>query len=234
MDYHFNELVTRLQSAQGDNLVSVIVYGSAVAVPGNPKKSDYQLLIVTRRLAASDLRQVRPVIRWWTELGYAMPVFFTSEEFDDSLDVFPIEFRLMKRAYRVLYGQDLPAGREASKEHLRWQTEYELRGKLLRLRSLSLPASESTLDLTSLMTQSIVSFVRFMRPIPEILGEEPPLGRLATAWRVGELLKVDTAPLIRILQLRDEPKELMEIEVQDLFASYLDCLTQVIEAVDNL
>ena len=58
------------------------------------------------------------------------PSFFTSEEFDDSLDVFPIEFRLMKRAYRVLYGRDLPAGREASKEHLRWQTEYELRGKL--------------------------------------------------------------------------------------------------------
>jgi hypothetical protein len=27
---------------------------------------------------------------------------------------------------------------------------------------------------------------------------------------------------------------LMEIEVQDLFASYLDCLTQVIEAVDNM
>ena len=77
-------------------------------------------------------------------MGYEMPVFITSEEFGDSLDVFPIEFRLMKRAYRMLYGQDLLAGREASKEHLRWQTEHELRGKLLRLRSLALPASESS------------------------------------------------------------------------------------------
>ncbi len=238
MDHQFDELIARLQAAQGGNLVSVIVYGSAIAAPGNPKKSDYQLLVITKRLAANDLRQFRPVIKWWTELGFAMPAFFTAEEFTDSLDVFPMEFRQMKRAYRPLYGQDLLAGREASKEHLRWQTEHELRGKLLRLRSLALPASESTRDLTKLMTESVVSFVRFMRPILEMKGEEPPLGRLATAQQVGERLNVDTAPLVRVLQLRDQldegPKELMEVEVQDLFASYLDCLTQVIEAVDNM
>src|SRR5215471_9341575 len=121
MDYHFDELVTRLRAAQGENLVSVIVYGSAIATPDKPKRSDYQLLIATRNLGAADLRRLRPVVRWWTQNGYEMPVFFTVQEFDDSLDVFPIEFRLMKRAYRVLYGQDLLAEREASNEHLRWQ-----------------------------------------------------------------------------------------------------------------
>ncbi len=234
MDNQFDELVNRMQSAQGANLVSVIVYGSAIAAPGNPKKSDYQLLIVTRSLAANRLRQFRPTVKWWTEAGYEMPVFFTAEDFVDSLDTFPIEFRHMKRAYQVIYGQDLLAGREASREHLRWQTEHELRGKLLRLRSLALPASESTRDLLNLMTESVVSFVRFMRPILEMTGEEPPLGRLATVRRVGERLNVDTTPLIRVLQLRDEPGDLMEVEVHDLFASYIDCIAQVIEAVDNM
>jgi len=234
MDHHFDELVSGLQSAQDGNLVSVIVYGSAVAGPGNSKRSDYQLLIVTERLAARDLREMRPVIRWWTEMGYEMPVLITAEEFGDSLDVFPIEFRHMKRAYRTLYGQDLLVGRDASKEHLRWQTEHELRGKLLRLRSLALPAGESSDQLASLMTESVVTFVRFLRSVPEIFGEEPPLGRQATARRAGELLNVDIEPVIRVLQLRNEPRELMEIEVQDLFASYLDCLTRVTEAVDNL
>ncbi len=234
MEYHFDELVSGLQSAQDGNLVSVIVYGSAVAAPGNPKRSDYQLLIVTERLAARDLRAMRPVIRWWTEKGYEMPVLITAEEFGDSLDVFPIEFRLMKRSYRTLYGQDLLAGREASKEHLRWQTEHELRGKLLRLRSLALPAGESSDQLGGLMTESVVTFVRLIRPVLEIVGEEPPLGRMATARRVGEILDVDTSPVVRVLRLRDEQAGLMEIEIQDLFASYLDCLTRVVEAVDNL
>src|SRR5262245_15943226 len=234
MDYQFDEMVTRLRSAQGENLVSVIVYGSAIAAPGNPKRSDYHLLIGAYRLAASDLAQLRPAVRWWTEMGYEMPVFFTPGEFEDAFDVFPIEFRFMKRAYRVLYGQDLLAGREASKEHMKWQTEHELRVKLLRLASLALPASESVGELRKLMTESVVTFVRFLRPIPEMFGEEPPLGRLAAVGRAGELLNVDVDPVIRVLQLRDEPSELMEIEVQDLFASYLDCLTRVTEAVDNL
>src|SRR5215468_8309294 len=211
MNHHFDELVSGLQSAQDGNLVSVIVYGSAVAAPGNPKRSDYQLLIVTQRLAARDLRKMRPVIRWWTEMGYEMPVLITAEEFGDLL-----------------------AGREASKEHLRWQTEHELRGKLLRLRSLALPAGESSDQLGSLMTESVVTFVRLIRSVPEIVGEEPPLGRTATARRVGEILNVDTSPVVRVLRLRDEPAGLMEIEIQDLFASYLDCLTRVVEAVDNL
>lgn len=234
MDYKFNELIPRLQAAQGANLISVIAYGSAIAAPGNAQKSDLQLLIVTQRLSANDLRQLRATINWWTDQGYPLPAFFTAKEFQDSLDVFPIEFRQMKRAYHLLHGQDLLAKSEASPANLRLQIEYELRGKLLRLRSLALPAGASSHDLTRLMTQSIVSFVRFMRPILELLGEEPPLGRLATVKRIEEQLKLNTAPLVRILQLRDEPKELMDIEVQDLFASYLDCLAQVIEAVDKM
>ncbi|HEX5084524.1 MAG TPA: hypothetical protein VFY40_20985, partial [Blastocatellia bacterium] len=160
MNQYFDELVSSLQSAQDGNLVSVIVYGWGVVAPVIPRRSDYQLLIVTERLAARDLREMRPIIRQWTEMGYEMPVFITAEEFSDSLDVFPIEFRLMKRSYRTLYGQDLLAGREASKEHLRWQTEHELRGKLLRLRSLALPAGESADQLSGLMTESVVTFVR--------------------------------------------------------------------------
>lgn len=234
MERTFHELVSRLSATERENLVSVIVYGSAIGIPGNARKSDYQLLIITRQMTASDLWHVRSALQWWTGQGYALPVFFTASEFKASLDVFPIEFRQMKRAYKVLHGEDLLAGVEVSQVNLRHETEFELRGKLLRLRSLSIQAGGSASDLTKLMTDSIVSFVRFLRPMLELLGEEPPLGRLATVKRIGEHLKIDTSPLVRVLNLRDEPKDLMEIEAQDLFASYLNCLTHIVEAVDKL
>jgi len=185
-------------------------------------------------LTAASLRHVRSTLQWWTVQGFALPVFFTTDEFKASLDVFPIEFRQMKRAYKVLHGEDLLAGVEISLENLRHETEFELRGKLLRLRSLSIQAGGTASDLTRLMTESIVSFVRFLRPVLELLGEEPPLGRLATVKRIGQQLKIDTSPLVRVLNLRDEPKDLLEIEAQDLFASYLNCLTHIVEAVDKL
>lgn len=234
MNTKFNELVARLETNQGANLVSVIVYGSAIAAPGNTKKADYQILILTKHMSAGDLRQIRPIAQWWADEGYSSPALFTEMELNSSLDTYPIEFGHMKRAYQVLSGRDPLAGKEISKAHLRWQTEHELRGKLLRLRALYLPASASTKDLTILMTDSIVSFVRFLRPVLELLGEDPPLGRLATVRRIGERLNIDTSPLVRVLQLRDEPSELMNMEVQDLFTSYHDCLTQVIETVDRM
>ena len=57
---------------------------------------------------------------------------------------------------------------------------------------------------------------------------------MATVKRIGERLQIDASPLVRVLNLRDEPKDLLEVEAQDLFASYLSCLTHIVEAVDKL
>jgi hypothetical protein len=234
MEDDLKELVSRLKIAHSGALVSVIAYGSAIAAPGNVRKTDYHLLIVTTRLTAEDLRAARPVAKWWVESGYLIPVYFTRDEFLQSLDVFAIEFRHMKRAYEVLFGEDLLGPNQVSKANLRLQTEYELRGKLLRLRSLYLPASGSVETLTQLMTDSIYSFSQFMRPMLEIIGEEPPLSRLATVRRVGEHLHIDTSAPEQILRVRESETPLTETEANELFARYLDCLTQVVAAVNNL
>src|SRR5262245_30973998 len=114
MNEQFNELLTRLRSSTDNQLVSVVVYASPTAAPRNGRKSDYQVLIVARRLSANDLRLMRLVLNWWNGQGYAIPVLFGESEFKNSLDVFPIEFRHMKRAYQLLYGRDLLAGSEVS------------------------------------------------------------------------------------------------------------------------
>ena len=230
----FADLSARLREAEGENLLAVIVYGSALAVPGGAKRSDYEWLIVLRRFNAVDLRRVGPVIQSLVKAGYALPSFFSERELRDSLDVFPIEFRQMKRTYEVVYGPDLLANLEASPANLRQQVEYELRAKMLRLRSTFLPASESAERLQRLMTDSVGSFVHVLRPILELLGVDPPVDRRAATTQVGERLGLDLAPILRILTLRDEPVSLLEIEIQDLFSAYLDCLGAVIEAIDKL
>jgi hypothetical protein len=229
-----NELVAQMRSAFGESLVSVVAYGSAIDAPGNAKPADHLTMVVAKWLGANELNKARPAAHWWIAQGFPLPVFLTEKEFNDSLDVFAIEFRQMKRAYRVLYGADLLANREAAKTNLRQQVEYELRGKLLRLRSLYVPMGDSTSKLTRLMTDSVVSFIRYMRPILEILSEAPPLGRRAVVQRISERLALDLSPLTRILRLRDEPVDLMAVEAQDLFAAYVDCISRVIEAVDQL
>ncbi|MFN0119689.1 MAG: hypothetical protein ACKV2V_04230 [Blastocatellia bacterium] len=234
MSEQFTELVRRLTAAHGDELVSVILHGSAVVTGKAARASDYRLIVVTRTLPAGVLRQAQPVAQWWTAGGFHLPVYFTQAEFMDSLDVFPIEFRQMKRAYRILHGADLLADVTISLVNLRWQIEHELRGKVLRLRGLYLPASETAEGLTRLMTDSVVSFVQLLRPTLELLGDEPPLDRQDVIRRAGERLNMDLQPLERVLRLRNEPVALLDAEAQDLFAEYLNCVSRIVSAIDRL
>lgn len=232
MESRFKEMVSRLGEAHHGGLVSVILSGPAVEDPGKAQAGDHNLLIVTESLSLQDLKRSSLALKWWESFGYPRPTCFTRKEFLASFDVFTVEFREIKRAYRVLFGVDLLEGVEISNANLRLLVEYELRGKFVRLRNLYLPSSDDSDRLARLMTDSVGTFSQYLRTVPELFGEEPPLSRDAIARRAGELLKVDPAPLLRVLRMRDEGTHLYGIEIQDVFESYLKCLEEMIDAID--
>ena len=138
-----NGLVEDLTATHGDNLASIVLYGSAAAGDQIELRSDYNLLIALTRITPEDLRLAQPPMREWQRLGHPLPVYFTVEELSDAADVFPIEFHQMANARIVLYGRDPFEFVQLSDQNLRHQTEYELRSKLIQLRRLYIPASTS-------------------------------------------------------------------------------------------
>ena len=138
-----NGLVEDLRATHGDNLASVVLYGSAAAGDHIELRSDYNILIALRQITPEDLRQAQAPMREWQRLGHPLPVYFTLEELADAADVFPIEFHQMANARIVLYGHDPFEFVQLSVENLRHQTEYELSRKLIQLRRLYFPASVS-------------------------------------------------------------------------------------------
>src|SRR5215213_2599842 len=99
-------LVDDLRATHGDNLASVVLYGSAAAGDYVELRSDYNLLIALNRITPLDLRRAQAPMREWQRLGNPLPVYFTVEELNDAADVFPIEFHQMEKARVVLYGTD--------------------------------------------------------------------------------------------------------------------------------
>src|SRR4029079_2011285 len=101
-----NGLVEDLRATHGDNLASVVLYGSAAAGDQNELRSDYNLLIALHRIKPEDLRQAQAPMREWQRLGHPVAVYFTVEELSDAADVFPIEFHQMSQARILLFGRD--------------------------------------------------------------------------------------------------------------------------------
>lgn len=230
-----NGLVEDLRATHGENLASIVLYGSAAAGDDIELQSDYNLLIALHRITPEDLRQAQAPMREWQRLGNPLPVYFTVEELSDAADVFPIEFHQMANARMVLYGHDPFEYAKLSDGNLRHQAEYELRSKLIQLRRHYIPASVSVERLADLMSDSLSSFAALFRAVLMLHGQEAPVAKPEVVRATAKLLHLDVTPFERIFQFRaggSVPGS--ETEANELFASYMFQIEHVVEAVDEL
>src|SRR5262245_34851217 len=230
-----NGLVGDLRATHGDNLASVVLYGSAASGDHIELRSDYNLLIALNRITPEDLRLSQAPMREWQRLGHPLPVYFTVEELSDAGDVFPIEFHQMANARIVLYGKDPFEVVKLSDANLRHQTEYELRSKLIQLRRLYIPASTSIERLCDLMGDSLASFAALFRAVLLLHGQHAPVAKPDCVRATTRLLNLEVYPFERIFEFRSRGElPATEKEANDVFASYMDQIEKVIEAVDEM
>ncbi len=229
------QLLSDLREAHGDNLASVVLYGSAAAGDQIELRSDHNLLIALNRITSEDLRLAQAPMRKWQDLGQPVPVYFTVAELQDAADVFPIEFLQMEKARKILYGRDPFEVVKISRANLRRQTEYELRTKLIRLRRLFIPASVSVEKLSALMSDSLASFASLFRAVLILMGQDPPIAKGDTLRATVGLLELDGAPFERILEMRTgKGLPLTEPDANNLFSAYMSQIERVIDAVDRI
>src|SRR5882762_8230324 len=230
-----NGLIGDLRATHGDNLASVVLYGSAAAGDHIELRSDYNLLITLNRITPEDLRLAQAPMREWQRLGHPLPVYFTTEELSDAADVFPIEFYQMANARVVLYGRDPFEFIKLSDANLRHQTEYELRSKLIQLRRMYIPASVSIEKLCDLMSDSLASFAALFRAVLILHGEEAPVAKPDCVRATARLLKLNGDPFERIFEFRASGNfPQTEKEANDIFGAYMDQVERVIEVVDEM
>ena len=236
MKQQFAAFIDDLKSTHGRNLVSVVLYGSAAAGDFVANKSDYNVLVVLDRIGPADLRNAHACMREWHKLGHPVPVYFTAEELHDAADVFPIEFRQMERARKVVFGRDVLADVQISNENLRHQAEYELRSKLILLRRQYIPASASVEGLAILMSESLSSFAALFRGVLLLFGVDPPSDKHGTIALAVDRLGLDGVAFEKIFNIRENNFEtnLTEVEANRLFAEYMEQIERVIDAVDAL
>jgi hypothetical protein len=228
-----NEFVENLREAHGDNLKSVVLYGPALVGDQLDEDRPKNILVVLSRIMPADLKAAHDVAEKWRLQGNPLPVYFTSREVVDSTDVFPIEFIDMSRHRRVLDGDDPFVGLEISTQNLRHQLEYELRGKLIRLRTLYITASHNPNRLARLMVDSLDSFVSLFRHVLEMLGGKASFDKRECIMELADTLKLDKKVFTRIFDYEADEELWLEAETNETFAAYLSQIERVIDAAQE-
>jgi predicted nucleotidyltransferase len=228
------ELVTKLERAFHDRLISVVLYGSAASGDPHTKFSDLNVLCVLNQITPQELGEGETVLRWWRERGHPPPLLMSEEEVHHSADSFPIEFRDMKDRRKVLYGMDVIADVRIDTKYYRAQVEHELRSKLFRLRQQAAHVLSDPAALLSLCVDSVSTFCILARHALVAAGVEAKTQRRAVVHQLAEMLHMDVAPFQLLLDVREDKTGPELGDPGELFARYLECIRRLVEFVDRL
>ncbi len=230
-----DEFVSRIRQAAGENLQSVVLYGSAAAGEFQSEFSHLNLLCLLRETSFASLAAVAPVAKWWQgKKKHPAPLVMTQEELERSADVFAIEVLDMQRYHRVLYGEEILAGLRIPMHLHRAQVEYELREKLILLRQRLLEALGKEGRLWDLLLNSVAAFATLFRHALIALGDNAPRSKREAVQVLAGHISFDLTPVLQLLDLREHKADRKQFDVKDVCARYLAAVQQVAGAVDTM
>lgn len=195
-----DEMVAALKSAHGDNLRSVVLYGSAASTDSAGVRADYNLLILVEEVRLPDLLLVSDTVDRWTGDGNPPPLTFTRAEWEASADIFPMEYCDVLESHKELFGSLDVAHPRISTEHLRLQLEQETMGKLLWLRQGATIAGSNAAAQTRLLEGAFSKLLVLCRGLLRLHGMRPPAQRDAVITQAAATAGLDGRPLLYIGQ----------------------------------
>jgi hypothetical protein len=234
MDKLVQQLVEKLQKAFDDRLVSVVLYGSAAGADHHAQFSDYNILCVLSRITPHELADGEPILRWWREQGSPSPLLLTEQEVETSTDCFAIEFNDIKRQHQLLFGKDVISGLVVDHTFYRAQVEHDLRAKLLRLRQKAAGMLSDTDLMRRLLLDSVSTFCVLFRQALILHGVEGPSVKRDVISGASQRFGFDALPFHKLLDIREQKLKARDIEPVALLDSYLQAISVVIAAVDQL
>jgi len=229
-----NEFVAQLRASSGDNLTSVILYGSAAEGEFHPQYSDLNLLCVVRDTSFAWLSRTADAVEWWRKKNHHPPIVLTPQELTDTADVFSIEFLDMKRRYRVLYGRDVLRDLVIPMHLHRAQLEYELREKLFLLRQQLLLAGAKEKALWEIMLNSLSSFTTLFRHVLIELREPERRHSREAVEELASRLNFDPSAFVQLIEVRAHRFDRNQVRATDVAARYLAAIEAVAAAVDKM
>ncbi|MFQ5684164.1 MAG: hypothetical protein ACE5HC_12925 [Candidatus Binatia bacterium] len=229
-----SEFVRTVRDLQGEDLKSIILYGSAVRGEFDTRRSKLELLLVLNEVDYRQLALLAPYTRKWHRQRIATPLVLSPKYVSTALDAYPLEFLDMQLGRRVLFGEDILKEINPPRQAIRRQCEQDVRGKLLHLREILLETHLKPRWLREAMVLSVPSFLRIGRYILLLKDEQvkPQSQEVIEALR-----RVSTLPLQGLeaaWKTKSGSLKPARSEIAGLFETYLNDAMALTRYVDEL
>lgn len=230
----FPDIIDDYKGLFGDDLISIILYGSASGRDYRPGKSDINFMIVLSEEGIEGLDQAFKVVETWRKRKVAIPLFITEHYVESSLDVFPIEYLNFQRNHVLVYGKDILKDLSFDPQFVRLQCEREIKGKLLLLREAFMETAGKGGALRGVIGQSIQAFVAIFDALLYLKEKEIPKERRDVVNLTCDTFDLDAGLFQKLLDIKEEKLKPDDTETKSLFQNYLKEVRKLSKIVDTL
>lgn len=222
-----------LETVYGEQLVSVVLYGSAAR--GEQRAgSDLNILVLLRAAGPEALRLGSAAASRWAAAGNPPPLILSHDEWMRSADVFAIEYADMIDAHRTLAGEDPFTGLTVHAADLRHQCERELKGKHIQLRERYLLLADRPEELGQVFVRSLSTFLVLFRTVLRLAGDEVPREPAEVVRRTAGHAGFQADAVLRLLEARAAGGAPRLAPTDPTAIGYLDAVEHVVQYIDRL
>jgi hypothetical protein len=229
----FPEITDDYKGLFGDELISIVLYGSATGSAYIPGKSDINFMIILSESAIEQLDRAFKTVEKWQKRKVAVPLFLTEVYVETSLDVYPIEYLNFQRNHRLVYGKDILRDLRFNPDLVRLQCEREIKGKLLLLRKSYVETCGRKRALHRIVAQSIPAFVAIFEALLFLEGKDPLTEKRDTVKAVGEAFGLNAALFEKLMDIKEHRIKPDPVSMNTLFKDYLGEVRKLSKLVDR-
>lgn len=221
-------LVVDLQRIFAFRLRSVVAYGPQL---DGDDEHPLTCLALVDSLSAADLEACAGLARQWKQRSLGIPLILPVQEFQRSLDAFPLEYSEIIRTHARVFGDDPFNSISISMEDLRRACETQIKSHLVHLREGFIESAGQPEGIADLVTTSAPSFAGLLRSVARLNGT-PPVGR-AEAARAGATAAGLSEGIVADVLALEHRSQLPATDAARIFPKYLDAVEQLARAVDS-
>jgi hypothetical protein len=230
----FPEIIDDYKGLFGDDLISIILYGSGAGQNYRPGKSDINFMIILSEEGIEHLDKAFKAVETWQKRKVAIPLFLTELYVESSLDVFPIEYLNFQRNHVLIYGKDILEELSFDRELVRIQCEREVKGKLLLLREAFMQTGGKGKALREAIAQSIGAFIAIFEALLYLKEQEIPKERREVVNLTCNAFGLDAGLFQKLLDIKEEGIKPEDTQTKSLFLDYLKEVRKLSKIVDTL
>ncbi|MDD5067087.1 MAG: hypothetical protein PHF84_08585 [bacterium] len=233
-DKHKETLIRQVKDAFGNNLVSLLVYGSYVKGNFIEKRSDINLFMICRKINPDQLASLYRFIRHWRrKINLALPLLLTESEVRNSTDIFPMEYLDIREFHQVLYGKDIFRNLRINDSFLRLELENQVKSKLIFLRSSFMRSSRHPRYLKSVLFNTLATVHVILNNLIKLHHKKSSDSIDSLVLEAETILKTPLTVLQKMIRLKQGRLRLKRNELVSLFKEFILEMEKLSEHVDK-